>query len=187
MQELRKKFLTIGFAIAATVGTLGFGISEASAEKVVRAGPARTMSWEELIPKNWDPSKHFKGRSLDDIQEGSAAEQDLLNKMREVWDNAPTRTELNGTRLRLPGYVVPLDVEKGRMKEFLLVPYFGACIHTPPPPANQIVHVILKKPAPLNMMDAVWVSGVLSSARRDTEMGTSGYTIAADRVEPYRE
>jgi hypothetical protein len=49
---------------------------------------------------------------------------------------------LDGQNIRLPGYIVPLEVsEEGRTTEFLLVPYFGACIHVPPPPSNQIVHV----------------------------------------------
>jgi hypothetical protein len=66
------------------------------------------------------------------------------------------------------------------------VPYFGACIHSPPPPANQIVHV--KAQAPLKgwrTMDAVWVSGTLQAARADTSMGASGYLIADPVVERY--
>jgi hypothetical protein len=66
------------------------------------------------------------------------------------------------------------------------VPYFGACIHTPPPPANQIVHVTLKKPWSLRAMDAVWVSGPLAVRRGSSDMGASGYALAAETVEPYR-
>ena len=65
----------------------------------------------------------------------------MMRQMRELWDNAPTNPKMDGARVRLPGYVVPLEEVKGELKEFLLVPYFGACIHSPPPPANQIVHV----------------------------------------------
>jgi hypothetical protein len=111
---------------------------------------------------------------------------ELMKEMRAVWDNAPTRPELNGARLRLPGYVVPLDTSVGGLKEFLLVPYFGACIHSPPPPANLIVHVKLTKPASIRTMDAVWVTGVLSTGRRDSPMGVSGYAMAGEVVEPYR-
>jgi hypothetical protein len=88
--------------------------------------------------------------------------------------------------VRLPGYVVPLEEVKGELKEFLLVPYFGACIHSPPPPANQIVHVVSSTPLKgWRTMDAVWVNGTLNAARGDTAMGASGYRIADPVVERY--
>jgi hypothetical protein len=66
------------------------------------------------------------------------------------------------------------------------VPYFGACIHTPPPPANQIVHVVADKPIKgLRTMDAVWVSGTLKPFRQDSAMGMSGYQMRAAVVAPY--
>jgi len=74
------------------------------------------------------------------------------------------------------------------MREFLLVPYLGACIHTPPPPANQIIHVKTDKPAKgLRMMDAIWLSGRIRSFRSDTAMGVSGYRMEAAGIEPYTE
>ena len=72
------------------------------------------------------------------------------------------------------------------MRQFLLVPYFGACIHTPPPPANQIVNVITAHPTEeLQMMDAVWVSGTLKTLRNDSLLGMSGYQLQAVRIEHY--
>ena len=118
------------------------------------------------------------------IQDPAAA---MLKKMRETWDNAPTNNAMDGKAVRIPGYVVPLEEGKGGMTEFLLVPYFGACIHSPPPPANQIIHVLPKTPAPgLRSMDAVWVSGTMKLVRSDTSMGTSGYRMDAVLVEPYK-
>jgi len=49
--------------------------------------------------------------------------------------------ELNGQKVSIPGYLLPLEITGSSVTEFLLVPYFGACIHAPPPPPNQIVHV----------------------------------------------
>lgn len=154
---------------------------------LARAAAAKETSWDELMPKDWDPMKEL--RPLGDaglVQEGSAKERNLMRQMREVWDNAPTNPKMDGARVRLPGYVVPLEEVKGELKEFLLVPYFGACIHSPPPPANQIVHVV--SDAPLKgwrMMDAVWVDGTLKAARNDSAMGVSGYSIANPVVERY--
>ena len=111
---------------------------------------------------------------------------ELMRQMRTVWNNAPTNAQLNGAAVKLPGYVVPLEEVRGALKEFLLVPYFGACIHTPPPPANQIVYVRVATPLKgFRMMDAVWASGTLSTVRFDSMMGTSGYQMNAVEVIPY--
>lgn len=146
----------------------------------------RTITWEELVPKDWDPMALFREKPTALIREGSAAERELMKEMRDVWDKAPTRDELKGQRVRLPGYVVPLDMVGDKLQDFLLVPYFGACIHSPPPPANQIVHITLKRPQALRTMDVVWVTGVMGIERQDTGMGVSAYAISADAVEPYK-
>ncbi|QIE42071.1 DUF3299 domain-containing protein [Rhodobacteraceae bacterium SC52] len=39
------------------------------------------------------------------------------------------------------GYVLPLRAGEGRVHSFLLVPWVGACIHTPPPPPNQMIRI----------------------------------------------
>jgi hypothetical protein len=110
----------------------------------------------------------------------------MMRRLREVWDNAPTNPKMDGVRVRLPGYVVPLEEVKGELKEFLLVPYFGACIHSPPPPANQIVHVVSAQPLKgWRTMDAVWVNGTLKAARSDSAMGASAYVIQNPVVERY--
>ena len=80
---------------------------------------------------------------------------------------------------------MPLDESKAGMTEFLLVPYFGACIHTPPPPANQILHVRPKQGAKFRAMDTVWVTGKLQTLRNDSMMGVSGYHVTADSVTKY--
>ncbi len=69
----------------------------------------------------------------------------------------------------------------------MLVPYFGACIHTPPPPANQIVHVVLKSPKVLRTMDAVWISGTIKTRRQDSPWDMSVYSMDGIVVEAYKE
>ena len=56
--------------------------------------------------------------------------------------------QLVGKSIKIPGFAVPLEGDDGfeYIEEFLLVPYFGACIHVPPPPPNQVIHVILDAP-----------------------------------------
>lgn len=151
-------------------------------------GTARTIEWDELVPPGWDPLKDFKGMNLGMMNDGDPRSAALLKRMREVWDQAPVNDALNGAQVRIPGYVVPLEDGKAGLKEFLLVPYFGACIHTPPPPANQIIHVLPDTAAKgLRSMDTVWVTGRLQAFRGDSAMGVSGYRLQAQRVEPYVE
>ena len=138
------------------------------------------------MPADWDPMKQLRQKNIASVAEGSAAEMALMRELRVVLDNAPTRSELDGAKVKMSGYVVPLDTQRGQAREILLVPYFGACIHMPPPPANQIVHVVLPAPKPLRTMDMVWVSGVLKTLRRDSPAGMSGYSMRASLVEPYK-
>jgi hypothetical protein len=95
--------------------------------------------------------------------------------MRSAWDQAPVETALNGQKVRIAGFVVPLERKGEQILEFLLVPYFGACIHVPPPPANQIIHVIPDKPVSgMKTMDAMWVSGTLKLDPRRNRDGRFG-------------
>lgn len=140
--------------------------------------------WATLVPAGWDPLKRFREQAQAEGSDTSAGAQELARDMRKTWDNAPTNAALNGAALRLRGYVVPLQADGDALREFLLVPYFGACIHTPPPPANQIVHVTLATPIKhLRTMDPVAVNGTLLTQRRGTAMGMSGYTMLAVRVD----
>lgn len=160
-----------------------------AAAKPAKAAAVRQLKWEEMVPAGWDPAAKLRNRGdLSRIQDGDPKADALLREVREIWDAAPTRPELNGQKVRLPGYLVPLEGQAGEWKEFLLVPYFGACIHSPPPPANQIVHVKAAIPAKgLRSMDTVWITGTMRTERRDTDMGVSGYTVDGAVVEKYVE
>ena len=98
--------------------------------------------------------------------------------------------------VRLPGYVLPLESEGNKVTEFLLVPFVGACIHTPPPPPNQIVHVRSQDGIEINgIYEAVWVTGQMRIDRREQSLylvdGTTdfevSYAIQATQVEPLEQ
>ena len=142
------------------------------------------LDWQALVPKDWDPLKRYRNNSLGSLDDSDPKAIALAQQMRDTWDNAPTNSTVDGARARISGYVVPLDANKGELREFLLVPYFGACIHTPPPPANQIIHISLATPVKdLHTMDAVSVSGTLHTDRNNSLMGMSGYAMDAVLVE----
>jgi hypothetical protein len=97
-------------------------------------------------------------------------------------------TELDGKRVRIGGYVVPLDFEATTIREFLLVPFVGACIHVPPPPPNQIIYVKTAKGFDVaGSFDPVYVTGTLKVASQNTGLAETGYTIDADKVETRKE
>jgi hypothetical protein len=153
-----------------------------------KAGSFRELTWEELVPKDWDPLKDFKGQDMGaGLSDSDPRAQAMMRRLREIWDAAPTVPGLDGQAVRLPGFVVPLDETADGLTSFLLVPYFGACIHTPPPPSNQIVHVRTKTPLKARTMEAVWVRGTLTTERQASAMGASSYRIDAAGIEPYVE
>ena len=173
-------------AIGMLVGTPATALAQTPAAAKPAPGAHVEIKWEDLVPKGWDPMKGVAGDSIGMLNDADPRAQDMLAKLRESWDNAPTVTALDGRAIRLPGYLVPLDETKAGITEFLLVPYFGACVHTPPPPANQIVLVVPGKPVQgFHSMDTVWVRGTLRTTRSGSPMGASGYRLEAAIVERY--
>jgi hypothetical protein len=182
----RAVFLSMLCGPVAWNATTPIAAAAATPQAAPQNAAFKEIQWDDLIPKGWDPYKRFKDRKVGILDDNDPQQQELLSEMRMVWDNAPTVTELEGAAVKIPGYIVPLDEDHGRLKEFLLVPYFGACIHTPPPPANQIIHVFTKTPIKgFKAMDTVWIRGALTQGRNDSYMGTSGYEIRADAVDRY--
>ncbi len=178
----------VALAGAATAQTTGVPLMKPPLQGAAAPGPARTITWEQLVPPNWDPFKEFKDLNLAGLQDGDPRATELLKRMREVWDKAPVNPALVGQAVRIPGFVVPLEDTKDGIKEFLLVPYFGACVHSPPPPSNQIIHVLPRSAVKnLRSMDAVWISGTLAQVKTDSYMGAAGYRIEAVSVEPYTQ
>ncbi|MFZ5482815.1 MAG: DUF3299 domain-containing protein [Pseudomonadota bacterium] len=149
---------------------------------------AREITWDDLLPKGWDPMKTITDLKLDKLQDADPRAIEAMEKLKAMWNAAPSNPEIAGRTIRIPGFVVPLEYGQKAVKEFLLVPYFGACIHVPPPPANQIIHVLPRQPVQLKTgMDAVWVEGVIELASKKTDMGDSGYRLRATKVEAYKE
>ncbi len=104
---------------------------------------------------------------------------------------------LNGQDVRMPGYLLPLETTAGKVTEFLLVPYIGACIHVPPPPPNQIVYVkVLQNGGYKNkeLYEPVWVTGKMKVKSMMKELflvdGSAGvdigYSMQANHIAPYQ-
>ena len=147
----------------------------------------RLLQWPELGPE-WDPLKRAQATALEARTwvDADPRAKAALRELRELAENAPVNSALDNSKVRISGYVVPLEMTRAGVKDFLLVPYFGACIHTPPPPSNQIVHVTAAKPIEfLYAMAKVSVGGHLFVKQTDSTFGSSGYALAAEEVTPY--
>ena len=165
------------------------------------ATPARDLRWQQLIPG--DPADMSGNEALRGVvQHGQAPAIDPVlatiagnDPTDEAQPAAPSRAatrrpgadvvrELNGERVRMRGFVVPVGFDGAKVKEFLLVPYVGACIHVPPPPVNQVVLVEAATPFSIGgLFEAVAVTGMLRTEASTTELADVGYHLAAERVE----
>ena len=175
---------------AAAAWSLALGIALVAAGPAMAAqDDARDLEWEELMPEGWDPLAELDalaGGDLQNLSDNSVRAIELFNAYQEAVRSAPVVHELDGQKVRLPGFVVPLDFEGTETSEFLLVPYFGACIHVPPPPSNQIVYVKTVAGYPLQeLFDPVWVTGEIRTEAHLNEVGDAGYTLQATIIEPY--
>jgi hypothetical protein len=177
---------TAATAPAATTPAAPGSASSAGAQTPVApaAGSAavRELDWEDLIPaesKNRPPSG-TPPPMHDYLGEGGLAAQQVMD--------FSVNKALDGNNVRLPGFIVPLEVSKeGKVTEFFLVPYVGACIHVPPPPPNQLIYVRAEKGLALeSIWEAYWVTGKLSITNRSTRLGAAAYQLVADKVEIYK-
>ncbi len=156
------------------------------------ADPWPELKWEAMVPKDWNPSGELKTLDLSKLDDADPRAMEALDKLKREWDNAPAEHALNGRKIRIAGFALPLERTgpdgKGGVTEFLIVPYFGACIHTPPPPANQIIHAKSAKPLDgVRMMVPIWTYGTLNVQRGETQWGVAGYRLSVDKIAPYEE
>jgi hypothetical protein len=99
------------------------------------------------------------------------------------------KPEFNNRDIRIPGFIVPLEYGDDQLiTEFFLVPYFGACIHVPPPPPNQIIYVKYPKGLLIDALyDPFWIEGKLTTEIIANDLATSAYSLSAANIEPYKE
>lgn len=176
-----RQLLAVLLAIACSAG-----FSYALAE------PTR-LSWDDLLPEDARGSipKSFRGI----VQHNQIVAGNPLLSAREPSSKDPRpvnsgkpRLELAGRNVTLSGYIVPLRKQGDKYTSVLLVPYLGACIHIPAPPANQVVLVTSKSGIEpdtvlMSLLDPVTVAGVLSVGPTDTALGIAGYELDAKQIQ----
>lgn len=157
----------------------------AALEAVDPSIDAELINWRDLIPD-------AELEAMEALNEGRADP----GLMTQFIGNSPIENQsgtfnivddLDGLVARMPGYILPLDfAQQGEAREFLLLPYHGACVHYPPPPPNQIVFLRSNEPVQFtSLWDPVWVEGRMQVERVDTDLAASAYSMVVRSVEPY--
>lgn len=167
--------------------------SAASDRQVDDSAPPgyETVEWDDLVEPGFsgeDIYARFEER-LAGVVDGSPEANALYQEMQaEYASGARVNPALDGAKIQLAGFVAPLSYDDDVVSEFLLVPYFGACIHVPPPPPNQTILVTLDQGMDIDdVWGPVWVVGDLSVETNDTELANASYTLtsATSRVYEY--
>ena len=163
---------------------------------VALASDPRVVEWEELMPPGYVESLNklteetsYGVSNIFSFDDDTEEAQKAYDELRAMLSSAPIVPELNNQEIRIAGFIVPLDFDfvTETFQNFLLVPYFGACIHTPPPPSNQIVYVTAKETLDQNWLDyAIWASGTLSTESKSNEYGIAGYSMTNATLEEYQ-
>ncbi|ELR63206.1 hypothetical protein C942_03995 [Photobacterium marinum] len=143
---------------------------------LAQAGDVLKLDWLDLIPEK--ERAQFTPNTMPlQNHDGDAAKQSMIGGVRD---------ELNGSKVKIPGFVIPLEGNDKVVTEFLLVPYFGACIHVPPPPPNQIIYVKFEKGAPIQeLWDVVYVIGTLQTQHISHDIAEVGYLLQGTALEEY--
>jgi hypothetical protein len=149
------------------------------------------LTWDDLLPADFDFNTlrekiDLESYEIYDLTDDDPEAQRLYSDLQSVMADVPMVDALDGVEARIPGFLVPLEGDANEVREFFLVPYYGACIHTPPPPANQIVHIVMDEPVAFeNMYEPYWARGTLDVIRTDTDIGTAGYRLNVASIAPY--
>ena len=159
----------------------------------------KTIEWNDLISEE-DLNVLMNPPGYIDDLEDTAFDDDISAQLTINVDSAANDRyqqalvstniieKMNGQSIRIPGFVVPVEFDEESITEFFLVPYFGACIHSPPPPPNQIMYVHAPKGLKLDTLyDPFWISGKLSTSLVENYMATAAYSLKMTSYEAYTE
>ena len=158
-----------------------------------------TIDWDDLMPEEdlnalMNPPNYldqiedstFENQTIDQIQ--SQITSSIDDRYQQALVSKNIIKAMDGQAVRIPGFIVPLEFDEETITEFFLVPYFGACIHSPPPPPNQIIYVHAPNGLELNTLyDPFWISGKLSTKLVENYMATAAYSMQMQSYEDYTE
>ena len=144
---------------------------------LAQAGEFIDLDWKDLIPVGQTTAPTVLQGLLEHDETLPSSQQPRSSGVRSEW---------NGEIVRLPGFIVPIDYSGDGVTAFILVPFVGACVHVPPPPANQLVFVTTQEPYQSSgMFEPVNVIGMFGVSSLSTQLADIAYALSADRIEPF--
>jgi len=151
------------------------------------ASEPKELDWPALIPEGAPVIPPQLAPLHDMSQLSNALSAESAPAAHQQAPDAPVVKSLDGQQIKLPGYIVPLEVsDEGRTTEFLLVPYYGACIHVPPPPSNQIVHIFSEMGVRVeDLYQPYWIEGKMQVRASSSELADAGYQMEAEKIYAY--
>lgn len=160
----------------------------------------KNIEWTDLVPKEDLEALLNPPDYITEIEDGSFEDKissqiqnNLTSDNNDRYQQALISTRvisgLDGQAIRIPGFIVPLEFDDDQtITQFFLVPFFGACIHVPPPPPNQIIHVTYPEGLKLDALyDPFWISGILKTTITNNELATAAYAMQMQYFETYTE
>jgi len=190
-----KKFLKWYFCVNVTMLMLSLWAVSVQAQPVYY----REIEWIDLLPErdlqallnppDWivdieDGSERDNVAALSSSVSGSDVDEGFYDALKSF----NVRPEFDGQNVKIPGFIVPLAFnDERKVTSFFLVPFFGACLHYPPPPPNQIIHVTYEPGVLVNdLWDAYWIEGTMHMAVTRNDMGEAAYGMSAANITVYR-
>lgn len=160
----------------------------------------KTIDWIDLIPEDELDILLNPPSYIDDIVDGSFEDgigSQIKNTLTPAKDDpyqqalisTKVKPGMDGQSVGIPGFIVPLEFDDELIvTEFFLVPYFGACMHLPPPAPNQIIYVKYAKGLELKTLyDPFWIYGTLKTSTVENDMATAAYSIDMASYKDYTE
>lgn len=191
----------LGLSVCIAMAWLpAYSVADESPPATSPEGEFRTIAWDDLIPPKVLEILQNPPQYITDTEDGSAEDQissQISNSIaaasedpyQQALVSTEVRGEMNGLGVRLPGFIVPLEFDEDQtITQFFLVPYFGACLHMPPPPPNQIV--LVDYPEGLKLQELYtpfWISGKIATTFSENDMATSAYSMKMQEYTLYEE
>ncbi len=168
----------------------------------VAPGEPLPITWQDLLPEGaietyFEQQDQFYAelenkmnsgaKRLSDIEPGLGIEEGSELDVMPQFGTFETVDDLAGQLVRIPGYVVPFNfASDDQYTEFLFVPYMGACLHTPPPPPNQVIYVRAARDTKItDIWIPYWLEGDIQIERNMNDLGNAAYTLDLVSLEPY--
>ena len=159
----------------------------------LQAAEVKTIEWTDLMPEDDLKALMAMPEVAHDYSQPSPFDDNYngddptAQAWQKILQSAKVKPEYNNVKVKIPGFIVPLEFDdKQNVTSFFLVPYFGACIHVPPPPPNQIIFVTNKQKIKGDMIySPFWISGTLTTESMSHDLAKSAYSMKADKIEEY--